>query len=421
MNSQKYYIQIVIALIGLCIGYPYGGPFFIALMIPFVVMMVSSKDINYFPALMVHMASETSIYSIILLVMMIVVISENKKITDKNIWRIYLLLLLLLPVYLLIVYQQIVYSGNNIQNALASFGKLYMVLWSFPFAFIIGKRFDSLSLKLLLGTLVVVKILTVLGLCGSSRISGCVNYFIPAYAIYYFFSGQRSLGLFCLFVSLPSLLTNEDLTFSVFGSTLLAIILTYCFVNNHRKILRKLTGLYVFVAIIALLLYGAFNYQGMIIINSRDHMDFSSWSAFSNWFMFKLFGDRAPFWNSGIMQIVGYHPLFPNPNLPEIFAIAVDGREIDNSVYGSHNIFIEYLRLFGIIPGVILCTLLITISQFGRKYIINASWYNNEIPLFISSISSFFILCLTGTLTVQPSYALFTVGLMGVAYAKYKY
>ncbi len=419
MNNQKYYVQILIALIGLCIGYPYGGTVFIALMIPFVAMMVLSKDINYLPALMVHMASETSIYTIILLIMMIVVIRENTNFADKNIRRIYNTLLFLLPVYFLIIYQQIVFSGNNIQKAFASFGIFYLVLWSFPFAYIIGKKFDGNSLRLLLFTLITVKILTLLGLCGFSRISGCVNYFIPAYGIYYCFRGQRSLGLFCLLVSLPSILTGEDLTFSILGATLLAMLITYCFVKNKIKSIQILTGLSVFVAIIALLLYGSFNYQGMIV-NSSEHMDFSSWSALKERFIFKLYGDRAPFWNAGIMQILTYHPLFPDPHLPEIFAYAVDGHEIDNSAYGSHNIFIEYVRLFGIIPGVILCCLIITISQLGRKYIISANSCNNDIPIFISSISSFFILCLTGTLTVQPSYALYTVGLMGVAYAKYK-
>lgn len=419
MNNQKYYIQILISLIGLCIGYPYGGTVFIALMIPFVAMMVLSKDINYLPALMVHMASETSIYTVILLLMMIVVIRENKILTDKYVRRIYKTLLFLLPVYLLIIYQQIVFGGNNIQKAFASFGIFYLVLWSFTFTYIIGNRFNNYSLKLLLFTLITVKILTLLNICEYSRISGCVNYFIPAYGIYYCFRGQRPLGLFCLLISLPALLTDEDLTFSIFGATLLAILITYCFVKNRVKSLQILTGLSVFVAIIALLLYGSFNYQGMIV-NSSEHMDFSSWSAFSDRFMFKLFGDRAPFWNSGIMQILTYHPLFPDPHLPEIFAVAVDGHEIDNSVYGSHNIFIEYVRLFGIIPGVILCCLIIAISQLGRKYIISANSCNNDMPIFISSISSFFILCLTGTLTVQPSYALYTVGLMGVAYAKYK-
>lgn len=418
MYIQKYYLQIIIAIIGLCVGYPYGGTIFIALMIPFVVKMVLSKDVNYFPALMVHMASETSIYTVILLLMMFVAIRENKKLSDKNVRIIYKTLLFLLPVYLLVVYQQVVIVGNNIQKAFASFGIFYLVLWSFLYSYIIGKSFDSRSLKLLLVTLVIVKLLTILNICGYSRISGCVNYFIPAFGIYLYFSGRRIFGVICLLISLLSLLTDEDLTFSVLGATVLAIFLTYFFVKGKIKSLRIFTGLSVYVAIIALLLYGAFNYQGMIV-NSSDHIDFSSWSAFSGRFMFKLFGDRAPFWNSGILQLWEYHPLFPNPHLPELNAIAVDGHEIDNSAYGSHNIIIEYLRLFGIIPGVILCGILIFISQLGRKYIVGASRLNIEIPLFISAISSYIILCLTGTLTVQPSYALFTVGLMGVAYTKY--
>ena len=146
-------------------------------------------------------------------------------------------------------------------------------------------------------------------------------------------------------------------------------------------------------------------------------MDFSDWNSFSNRAQYKFFGDRAIYWDASWKQLLEYKPILPLHDIPNISTYSIlTGKLLDDLEFGAHNTPLQLLRIFGFLMGGLLIFLYIYYT------VISSSVFNSKgdkammIPLFAVVFADVIILFLTGTAVMLSSFALFSFGLLGVAY-----
>jgi len=413
-------VQIIISLLSLFIGYPNGGSVFIIIIVPLVAYLVLSKKGDYFPALMIHCASGTSIIYVIFILMMVVCLINYREIARYKLLNLYcILLLVFLPFYLYLTCQRYALDGDTIFGAFG-YSSYYLCFWGGVYCFLISKSicFKPQYLFYIILSLFLYWLIT--DIKGSyTRLAYAPLYIVQSFCVYFFVKNKNLLWIAILVITFPLMFANEhSVTFTELGISLLTILLTYTSVKNNHTISRWLSGPIVFIAISVLIIYGASVYSSMDIIATETGVDFSSKQEFVNRFWFKLFSDRAPFWNSAIQQLFVVQPWLPKHDMPELFTIKADGCEVDNSVFGGHCSPLELMRKFGIIMGVVLIFIYISMTIESSKYLQKRKADDLWLPLYCASVSSTIMYFLTGTTGMVLYYCLFTFGIQGITFYK---
>ena len=165
------------------------------------------------------------------------------------------------------------------------------------------------------------------------------------------------------------------------------------------------------------MVYGIQNYQTASYGDYADHIDFSSFQGFINRAQYKFFGDRALFWDAGLLQLIDLKPVLPMHDIPDITAISADGRELEVE-FGAHNTPLQLLRIFGFFMGGCLIICYMAITSLTANYFRNYKMLGMEVPIIAIAVANSIVLFLTGTAALLPGLALFTFGLMGIATGK---
>ena len=417
ITNSNVIVETIIAIIAFMVGYPYLGNFFIIAMTPLALVMVFSKDSRFLPALLLHCASDTSImYVIFFAIIITCVINSNLLKANKQTKLLYILLLATMPIYILLVFQRIVYDGSTWQGALG-YSCFYLSFWAFLYGFIIAGTFARSVLKNIIIVLAVTYLYTFL-FNHYSRVVSTLVYIGTIYGLYLAFSKRKTFeGLAVSLVSIV-LFFSSGVTFTELLSLMYAVVLFFMISINRLTIAQKSAGWIPYAAIALLMIYGMSNYQIALYGEPTETIDFSSWENLKNRASFKLFGDRALFWAAGWEQLISLKPILPIHNIPDIIAYRADGSSTDELSFGAHNTPLQLLRIFGFFMGGVLilcyykCTVLASklfISEIAEK------WF---LPLVIVSLTSSIVLFLTGTAAMLCNFALFSFGIMGIAFNK---
>ena len=422
--NNKAVIQVFISLIALFVGYPYGGQSFIFLMAPLLIYLILSEDGNYFPAIMIHCASGTSIMYMAFLAMIYVCIKNYKNKISKDFFLrlCFWLLTIISPLFLILVYQRITLDGDGLWGALG-YATYYLSFWGFLYCFIIEKSMDFNPKYLIYITFSLFLMMFIPGIkVGSfSRLAYSSIYVIQAVSVYEFLYSKQPKWI-VLFVVMFILMSANGhvLTFTEFGITILTTILVYASVKDKKVLLKSFSGLSYYVVIVVIIIYGSITYQGQSILTMETGVDFSSADAFIERFRFKLFADRAPFWSASLMQLDMIRPILPLHNIPDIVPETIYGSSMGEVSYGAHNTPLQLLRIFGFIMGGILCLLYMAMTIKASNYLTKLSKQKTIwLPYFCASLSSTLLYFLTGTSAMLCYYSLFSFGILGIAYSKY--
>lgn len=414
-------VQIVIAILAVLIGYPNLGSFFIVAMAPLVIYMVVKQNAMYLPALMIHCTSGTSVMYVVLISMLVVCIIKQKDLWS-NIYTMiyYIIMLLMLPLYLILTYQRILLDGDTWQGALG-YTAFFLSFWAFLYYYLISNTFTQRVIKeLLISLLVFVTICFFVRLWGirivyMSFIVGLI------FGILLIIQRQKIFyGFIMSMIAIVIIPLLPEMTFSILFTLILAFIIALFSRPGHStKLTRMITGPIVYIAILALMVFGMANYTTATFGAYSDTIEFSDWSLLFNRLQFKLFDDRAPFWEAGWYQLLEYKPILPLHDIPDIIAYSADGHIFDDVSFGAHNSPLQLFRIFGFLMGggLIICYMISTISASSFFLLRNKDLAS--LSLFSVSFSYMIVLFLTGTAAMLPDVSLFTFGLMGIAYGQF--
>lgn len=415
--QRSYIIQTIIAIVAVLIGYPYLGQMFILLMAPLVVYMVFKKDAAYLPALMIHCSSETSImYAVFFSMMIVCFIKARVLISDKGTRWFFVFMILSLPIYLLLTIQRYRLDGDTWQNALG-YSSFYIAFWAFLYCYIVSNTFNIITIKSIMISLLCFAVAIVLTGDLSKRI---VFLAIIVGIIYGIISlskvSKKKWGVILGVMAIVFFFSYSGLTFTLLLVLLYALAIVYLYKKQQKKILKSITGILPYFVILIVIVNGITNYTTASYGAYADSVDFSDMNKLWNRIQYKLYGDRAPYWAAGWEQIISFAPIFPVHDIPNFTAYDAEGRIFEDVSFGAHNSPLQLLRLFGFIMGgsLILCYMISTMSASKVFYSHKLDVFS--LSLFSVSFGYLMVLFLTGTASMLPDMALFSFGLMGMAY-----
>ncbi len=336
---------------------------------------------------------------------------------NKQTKLLFILLLLTMPIYILLVFQRMVYDGDTWQGALG-YSSYYLSFWAFLYGFIIAGRFTRSVFRTIIIVLVVLYLYTFI-VHQYSRLVSMIVYIGTIYGLYLaLIERKTSEGLTITFVSIVVFFFGSGVTFTELLSLVYAVVLFFLIRNNRLAIAQKSAGWIPYAVIFLLMIYGMSNYQTVLYGDVTETIDFSSWENIKNRASFKLFGDRALFWAAGWEQLISLRPILPIHDIPDIIANRADGSLTTELSFGAHNTPLQLLRLFGFIVGgaLIICYYKCTI--LASKLFVSRNAEKWFLPLVIVSLTSSIVLFLTGTAAMLCNFALFSFGIMGVAFNK---
>jgi hypothetical protein len=423
-NNQQLYTHIIIGLLALSLGYPYGGTIFIAIMTPYLVYMVLKMDALFLPALILHCASETSAFTVVFLSIIVLSIWKYKVLLQLKLKIIFWMLITLLPIFIWLIWQRISIVGESVSLAFAYIG-FYLSFFGFFYGVLIAKTFSKKILMSIYAILFIVFFLYSSSIIGFTRITVAFVFLFNASLAQIFVSNKQNqiITSISIFAFISLFFTSEESTFTVIFVSSLSFLIVILYYRGKINAIFKLTGALPFLVILFLYTYGIKNYLSISDLNithsTNETIDFTSWTNFSDRLLFKFYGDRAPFWSAGFYQIIDTKSVLPPINPPNLESKMISGKTLEVT-FGSHTTFIELIRKFGIFAGSILGFILIYMTILSRKVFLVSKLEKYAVPFFSMAIICTIIVSFAGQFEILPGYALLSLGVQGIAYGIYK-
>lgn len=416
--KQSFIFQTIVAIFALLVGYPLGGNIFIVLMVPFVLYMVVKKDAGFLPALMIHCASDTSIMYAVFFGMMIMCMINAPSLWRKANTRFYFgILLILFPLYGILTIQKGILDLYTWQASLG-YTVYYLSFWAFLYGFLIADSFNRETVKLLLISFLVTFLLqrVLPSAHHYYRLTSMIVFLGVVYGLYYILYAKNIiLGGLVSVVSLAIFFAMR-LTFTELLSVIYAVVVFILWSLNKKRLAKKCFSWFPYLIIIILMIYGVNNMNTISIGNYSNQIEFSDWQQTWNRAQFKFYGDRAVFWDAAWNQLLDLKPILPMHNIPNLSVYKLSGTYLDDVSFGAHNTPLQLLRIYGIIMGGLLIICYIHCTVISAKIFALKKTDVFIIPLFTVVFANIILVFFGGTASMLPNYALFTFGLMGIAY-----
>jgi hypothetical protein len=416
---------IAFGLISLVV-YSYSGLLYSLIIAPIIFLMIWSRKVEYFPGIAIHLFAETtSMYIILLSCLVLTLFQWRFWMRTKIKW---LFLLVLIPIPILIWHTYVRYFMMDIK-LVDSITKLGFFLGIFPFfyGFLLAKKIDR---EILFGIIFVLLLSIFLNSIGYRGILIRIIFFaVPAlitFAIIGKFSQLISgfqillkVSAILIFVSYFIFLNTTTLT--VFLSVLLSVLLAYIKKKNFDKWVNILSPRITFIVTILLVGWLAITTDSTRFSGNVDPnkdlttLRFTNFNDIADRLSYKTFGDRAPIWRGVWLDIVAQNNILPPLKSKSYEVTGLSGGHSESDI-AAHNIFLELLRNYGYIVGLII----------GFAYIVQIVLAGSllRLPindtLLISIVSSVAIVGtfggMTGQFTMMPSFSFLFMGLAGILY-----
>lgn len=412
MQKKYIYIHLIIGLLSL-IGYANGGIYFKILMIPYTAWLVLKKDAYYMPALLVHCTSSTLVMPVIYLMFAFLSIKNFSYFKSIKLFVPFLLLIALFPLFSWLFLAKYKATHDFIASIMSL--NMYLSFFAFFYGTMIIRTLDNIVIKAFIFTLFSLLILHLLDINNSRLIFFAYPLFIGVLSYAYFYRSTKLIYFIYIFISLLSLIVLlADYTFTLFFSSILALLFVGLYYSGQNKSLFKMTGLYAYLLVLVIMVFGVLNY--MQIENVADFADPNTNLAFTERMKFKLFADRAPFWDGAVKQIGLLNSFLPPIEVPNITATLIDNRDVEVS-FGGHNIYLELVRNYGYLAGILLCFLYLFVGIVGRNIFLLKKINPLFMLLVAASVSIHIIGGLTGTYPVTMNFSIANFTILGAAYA----
>jgi len=408
-------------------AYLYAGEGFKYLVAPYVIYMVVSKNGAYFPALLFHFLFGSTISFVILLSCASLAIFHFRLWFQVRLGLIFLMSIIPLPFFVFQTYQRGLGLGSGLVESLIPLS-YYIGLFPFFYGVLVYRSIDSRIMECvyaLLGGVTIVQL-----------------WMLSDYSIRYYFYALPAIMALLLYVyvkrqakaipfyvcalavlaGLSFILNLAGMTFTLLLSTLLAMVISALIVKS--RIRQFLYSKWMFLGgtmLVALTI----NYGSSLTsipsgksfeLNSQiDITDFSQWK---DRLVFKIFEDRVPVWTGAWNQIVGENLLLPPLHVKQFEMKSQGGGKIDID-FGAHNLFLELLRNYGFVFGLLLSLVFILMITKSTA-LLNVG--SRDVYFVVGSATVFsvgIIGSMFGQFPLVVTFSFLLMSLAGICYGRY--
>lgn len=410
------WLHIIIGLLCL-IGYKYGGSAFEIIIIPYVVWMVFKKSSIYLPALSIHLITGNSVMYVIYAAITTVTVLNYKGLSKYRLTWLMNLLLLITPVMLVFLASLII----NYKTDFKAYVRLgpFFTLFSFFYGMLLSYDMNKKVIRALLWLMLIYFFIHLSEWLQIRLIFFAIPLWCSLFLIFLYSQKENKLfAIISLGVLAFYLVTFNKSTLTIFLSIVISSVFSVMYFRDSKILTTRFFRIIPFALIAFIMLWGVSRFYDYkpTSISSEDEMVIFEPGKLVDRFEFKLMADRAPFWAAGIKQIIDDANLLPPIILNDIKGEFGNKREFEIT-FGSHNLYIEVLRYFGLIPGAFV--ILVFISIVIKTMQIYS--FTNLSPLLVVLVSTALAANIVGSITglypIQPEFALFSLAFTGVIYA----
>ena len=420
MNLTKENSQIIAHLvIALCCLplYQFGGEVFKIFIVPYVLYLLFSMQPKFIPALLLHFMAGTTMSFVILLGCLIISIKYFKKLKFYKVRLLFLTTLIPLPFFLIVIYLKITIYNESIVS-LFHFLFMYFGLFSFFYFLLLAGKITINHLKYLFITLAISVVLSLF-------YSNTIRYNFYSLPIFFglLLISLKHIKLFYKFFFgaflLVVIIESHGMTSTLLFTSLITGLISIYYLKTKKLSLRIpfiLLVLTVFVGLNAIQTYNPTAPQVMNYDVSKEKLDILDLTSIYKRSKFKLFVDRMPIWYS----------IYDNYVINGDYAIPIAPKKawVYYSIHGTknystipaHNIFLELIKEYGILTGLLLSIVYIMMI-IKSSLLLKIKGLNIYLILISSSIVSCgFFGGMTGQYPLIGDFSFLFVGLAGLCY-----
>jgi hypothetical protein len=353
------YLYILISIIAL-IAYSSLGALGKLIVFPLVFFLVLKNDFNYFPALIIQTVYGDFTVYVILLACIFLVIRYFKVLKDYKLsWT--FIPLLILSIYIIghLLYKLFIL---DIPLLIAIYQyNAFLGIFPFFMGVLYAKQLTKSNIKPVLFILFCIFIYG-----GYFKGMAAIFFSIPfvfAYSVYNLsiLSGKTNLNkiLNLLLFTITLLMSISFFsTFTLIFTSLFTTLMVFFYFRKNNLGIKITISLIPFIVVFAFMAYAILNYEAKSV--GYEFEGGITLSNFSERARAKAFEDRAPFWSGALKGIIEQGNLLIPVEVPVVEA-TIEGRT-NEVAFGAHNLFLDILNSFGIIVGMAIIIIFISLS-----------------------------------------------------------
>jgi hypothetical protein len=420
MSKQKkvIYLHLVIAILCLPIHYYMGEVLKLALL-PYVLLMVFSKNPNFLPALIIHTTPGNTVSLVILLACIWLTLINYNKLKKYKITSILNSLLVLLPVFLYFLYDNVFIKNIGFSFSLQYLG-FYLSFFAFFYGILLAEKINKNHWYPILLIIFLMPIIMFIPL--PQKITIKLFWLALPLAITVLLANflgnklkvKRNLKvwsiLFIICIGIP-----HGLKFTPILSAIIAILILLFYIKGYKVFFNALTKPRIGVIVTILIILAISNISDYSPEeNFKDYkiVDLDSLIAYIK---FKTFDDRAVLWKGGWDFLINSSYVWPTGKVPSYSYITSGGSEIDEIEFGIHNLGLELMRNYGIIIGTYLSVIYLIIIT--KLKIVFKTDTNSFLLVFSATLIGLGIgVATVGQAVLMPAFSFTFLGLIGICF-----
>lgn len=411
IKYSKGILRIAISIIA-TIAYTYMGGAAKLFVFPYVVFLVLKNDIDYFPALIVQLIAETFTIYIILFACVILTIINIRKLIQSDIKWIVILLLSIIPYIIWHFCYRVIFLHIPIIEAMDQYF-LFLGIFPFFYGMLLSKQFTTGKFKEL------IIFLFIAFLYSNIVFIRILFFLVPFFFTYSFYSlylniKGNSISLFSIFSIVTLLLCLRNFaTFTLILTSIYATLLVFIYFRKWTITINLSTGIIPFIFIFIFMIYAMNNYK-----KNEDKFDLDSKITLQNSIeraSAKAFEDRAPYWKGALDGIISEHNILIPFQINNVVADVGTEKSIEIT-FGSHTLFLELIRQYGIPIGLLLNIIFIILAIKIGGILRIENIQHNYIILACVTLSIFSIGSMNGTFPLQGNFSLLMMSTAGMCY-----
>lgn len=395
------------------------------LLLPYVLYMVFSKNPAFFPALLIYATPGNTISLFLLASCLIVGVFNLNTLRIFKVRNIFISLIVVLPIFLFFLFYGLFVSKIGLSHSLL-YLNYYLSFFPFFYGIIISSKFkrdhwraivlvcfmlplimfiplpEKISIKLFWLSLPLFIVFLVIQLFGDER----------KFRVYDVDFGKWGV----IFVVLAYFF--YELRFTPILCAIISCIILFLYSISKKFLIKFLTAGKIGCVIFLVMLLAINSREEFSINRQIDIGDYeiSNFNSLITYLKFKTFDDRAMIWKGGWDFLVSNAHYWPTGSAPAFSFKSAMGAEIDDVEYGIHNIGLELMRNYGIVLGVYLTLIYITIML--KLNIVFRNVKNSFILIFSAVLLGIGIGGgMVGQLVLMSSFSFAFMGLVGLCYS----
>lgn len=404
MNNNQHKINkdyliggILFGLVSIPIYFYLGNVKFI--LYPLVAWMVWTKRTEFFPGLIIHLFTESSVTYVILFTTFLLFIYHYRFWIQISMKKLFWITLIPLPFVVWQFYQKYFVNSELMIESISPL-QYYLSLFPFFYGLLLNKSGRKINYDYLLFVFFFAIILQL-----SGQLTNTVRIIMLASPIVINFSLFIPLkrGIFSVFIKTLGILLFLSVIFSLKERSLtstgiLIFSIVFYYLRTKSEWFKRIAlssfligSSIVFVAVIIYINFDAPK-MGYLKIDSSINKEMTIIERIQS----KSLEDRAPIWVSTFQDLIQENQWFPKKTSDLILIYGIDGSVYESEIE-AHNLFLALLRNYGYLIGVIVSVIyiyfLVRIIQCFRNC--------NLEKLEMIIVSSLVSIALVGTTTAQ--------------------